>query len=418
MTFYPWCSAWVRWALLLVTCLALAACGPPVPTALAPHIVAGVKSTHVTSYIPEARVKVLSSELNLSGGVPTFPLNVFFVSLAIDAGVNSARESEAAERAAKFVDVDFRGQFWAAISPVVKETAWLKAGQLQTSTMPKKLVTAPTNARGARPRAGQRKPSTMPKKPVTAATNARAGELVINTAYFITPEARNLVVATGLQFYPQGQGETQAAVDYISYSSAAIGIQEGDEAIKLWTADQGAAYKNAAPESVAESAKMLRYALRRMGGDSPKPQRQLRLKFKKYMAWIVEVPSIEVSIVEETEERILYQTESGTFYSVAAEDIDFDGQPSLYAEKERRAEEKTERGQSWKKWGTEHPGDPCVSAFASLKSASECVGAACRMPLILMAGYERNCQRNPETRIEMHRLRRKWEKEAGAGTSK
>src|SRR5215212_9945110 len=125
MTFYSWRSAWARSALLLVTCLAPAACAPPVPavpTVLAPHAVAGIKSTHVTSYIPDARVKVQVSELNLSGGSLGLPLLQSVVLLSIDAGVNSARQSEAEEWAAKFVDVDFRGQFWAAISPVVKET--------------------------------------------------------------------------------------------------------------------------------------------------------------------------------------------------------------------------------------------------------------------------------------------------------
>jgi hypothetical protein len=386
MTFYSWGSVWVRSALLLVPCLAPAACGGTpvfaVPIALAPHVVASVKSTHVTSYILDARVNVQFSKLNLqTGSTALLPTHVI---LGINEGVNSSRESEAAEQAAKFVDVDFRGQFWAAISPVVKETAWLKAGDMQ--------------------------PSTMPREPVTAATGARAGEgeLAISTKHFITPEAQKLVVITGFHFYLPGWSGWTAS-NFIEYSSAAIGRYEADEAVKLWIADEGAAYKKAATESVVESAKMLRYALRGMGGDWPKPQRKLKVR-------LLNSSVIEAWIIEETEERILYHGKDGSFHSIAAEDIDFDGQPSLHAEKVRRDEEKTERGQVWKKWGTEHPGDPCVSAVASLKSASECVGAACRTPIILMAGYLKNCHPDSETRIDMHRFRHKWEKETGAGT--
>jgi hypothetical protein len=83
---------------------------------------------------------------------------------------------------------------------------------------------------------------------------------------------------------------------------------------------------------------------------------------------------------------------------------------ALNAEKAAEAA-KIESGEYWKTWVVAHPGDPCVPALAELKNASECAGAACSAALVLVAGYQRNCQPEPDTRILVYDLRRKWEKE-------
>lgn len=84
---------------------------------------------------------------------------------------------------------------------------------------------------------------------------------------------------------------------------------------------------------------------------------------------------------------------------------------ALREQKAAEAEE-NERARYWKAWAEAHPADPCSSALASLKGASECVGAACEAPLVLMRAYQKSCHPDPETRIAVHRLRRRWEKES------
>jgi hypothetical protein len=78
---------------------------------------------------------------------------------------------------------------------------------------------------------------------------------------------------------------------------------------------------------------------------------------------------------------------------------------------------KIERVEHWKTWITEHPGDPCGPALVKLTSAPECAGAACNTTLALAVGYLRDCKPDPETRILVHKLRRKWEGEVPGTTS-
>lgn len=92
------------------------------------------------------------------------------------------------------------------------------------------------------------------------------------------------------------------------------------------------------------------------------------------------------------------------------------------SDEQRRAEEAAEatakaRAERWKAWNTAHPDDPCAPALAELKGASECAGAACSAPLDLAEGYWKNCYPEPETRVLVHRLRGRWEKETAGGTS-
>jgi hypothetical protein len=390
MIFHSRCSLWLR-SLLLVSCAGAAACSPAVTAVLAPEGRAGVHITHVTSYVPQEKLEVQYAEKVFFG-------SMYYELIAIDIVVNGLgrRESDAAARKVNEAvkDVDFRGQLWAAISPVAKESPWLKAEELKRSPTPFTLV--------------------------TASRVSGAAALILSTGYSLSQGSQKLIASSAIRFYPQGQPETEAARNSILYVSDDIGVQEGEEAITLWIANDGAAYRKAVAESVRESAKMLRYALRVMGGDPPKPLREGLIKGGR-----------KVSIIEETEERIiLLDSDNGALSSLPARVVEVEGQTSLYAQK--RASDAQKRAldeqnvasekaryweQYWKTWGAEHPGDPCVSALAVVKSAAECAGAACSAPLVVMGAYQKNCHPDPETLIDLNRLRRRWEKEAGASTS-
>jgi hypothetical protein len=265
-------------------------CFTPVPTNLAPGIAGGIKATEVTSYVPQEELKVEFIASGYGGGLG-------LIGAAVDAGVNSARQKESAALAEKVnsavEDVDFPGQLWAAVSPVVQETAWLKAGPLKTSA--------------------------KPAKPVTAQTVAETGVLSLGTDYYLSQNCRVLVVSTGIGLHLQGQPKTLAAANSVLYHSSEIGPKEGNDAIPLWIAENGAAYRAAVTESVAESAKLLRYALAAMGGDPPKPLRPATIKVRLVHGrgdLGIDYGRFKLtgSVLEETADRIVFRTETGGFF--------------------------------------------------------------------------------------------------------
>jgi hypothetical protein len=400
MLFPSWCAVSLRSTFLVSVPFAIAACGPAGPAALTPDVVAGIRSTRVTSYIPQERLTVQEESSNSliflsSSNIATIGIGTF-----VNAMKQKQAEAAASQISNAINDVDFRRQFWAAVPSVTKEIPWLKAAEPKTSPIPFSIV--------------------------TASRVSEASALVLSTGYALSQGCQRFVTATTIRFYLQGQNESEAAVSSIEYSSADIGSEDEDQAISLWIANNGAAYRKAVTESIAESTKMLRYALGMMGGNPPEAQRRVKL----YQGSL----ATDVSIIEETEERVLLQGADGQFLSVAAKDVNFGDQPSLYARRRAQDAQERERRRSldeqsaweasdpagakyWTTWSAAHPGDACASALASLRSASACVSAACSEPLVLTAGYQRKCQPDPETRVEVHKLRRRWQKELGGGAS-
>lgn len=273
----------------LVLGLGAAGCGIRFTTTLDPATAAGVKSTQATSFVPQGKLRGLS-RVYVGGGI--------LINLdPIQAGVKDAAWKVWA--ASKYVD--FRSEFWAAILPAVKETPWLRAVEPRTSI--------------------------APLEPITATMVSGAAVLTLSTAYFLSQNRQVIIVSTELRFYLQGQPETVAAGNSLRYYSAEIGPQLGNEAIPLWIADEGAAYRRAVAESAVESAKMVRYALRSMGGDPPVPVRKATIKVQlRYAAQgFGEQTGKETmpgSILEETTSRILFQNSRGFLFSFPAEGVE------------------------------------------------------------------------------------------------
>lgn len=306
------------WILSIVLGLGINGCATPTPRFLGPEILSGVKSTEVISYIPQNELAVeylVSQAGGQEGGL---------LGAMADAKMNKTRREWAQDRAKEInaqinyqvKGFDFRPQFWAAISPVIQETSWLGAGQLQTFSTPVENATA-----------------------ITVPGKAR---LVLGTGYYFSGNSRVIGVDTGLNIRLMGNNETPAAVNLLRYKSAEIGLEEDDAAIKLWLTDGGITFRKTVAEATTESAKMLRYALGLMGGNPPKPLRSATIKVNltggdppksslrislrnawkgksSYAGWV----KLKGWVIEETAERIIFQDSSGTFLSLPAKGVRF-----------------------------------------------------------------------------------------------
>jgi hypothetical protein len=91
--------------------------------------------------------------------------------------------------------------------------------------------------------------------------------------------------------------------------------------------------------------------------------------------------------------------------------------PVRAAEQAATRELNANPGGFWTAWVATHGARACPDAIGLLTSESECTGAACRAPLLLSRGYQKNCQLDTDTRISLHQMRRRWEETAGTATS-
>jgi hypothetical protein len=71
----------------------------------------------------------------------------------------------------------------------------------------------------------------------------------------------------------------------------------------------------------------------------------------------------------------------------------------------------------WKAWLAQHEETACIDALQALKDDPDCVGAACRAPLLLSSGYQASCPVDTDTTMLLYRARRRWETAAGTATS-
>ncbi len=70
----------------------------------------------------------------------------------------------------------------------------------------------------------------------------------------------------------------------------------------------------------------------------------------------------------------------------------------------------------WSVWAEAHHAAACEDALHVLTSDSECTGAACRAPLVFSGVYQKKCQIDTDTRISLHKMRRRWEEAAGTAS--
>lgn len=263
-----------------------------IPPVLPPEARSQVTRTDVRSHVPQAEVNVQYLRSSYGGGLG-------LIGVIVDASVNAAKSGSAETRAKRIreavKDYDFRAHYWQAISNVVVATPWLMTGSFSGE---------PNNA-----------------VPVQAATVAQGAAFNIGTDFIITPDHRVFEILTGVSIFLPGNHKKAAAANTMAYHSARIGDEEGDKAATLWTADQGAAYRRTATEGIAESARLLRHVLDYMGGSTYAAARPAKVKAdfvhgRGDFGIPVGRVSLKGKVLEETAERIIFQTERGSFFSL------------------------------------------------------------------------------------------------------
>jgi hypothetical protein len=262
-----------------------------IPTRLKPDAVASIQRTDTRAYLPQetVRAEFLQSGYGAGGGL---------LGAIVDAAITSGRAKSAEERVEELreqvKDVDFRAAYWQAISPVVRETLWLKVVEIETLA--------------------------SRVQPMTKVMVAQDCALNISTDYYLSQDCRVLVVTTGLEFYLPGKHRQPAAANLLTYYSSEIGKPEGDKAIPLWTANGGAAYRQAIAEAIQESAKLVRYALIHMSGFSPEARRPAKVSAHLTHArgdFGITAGHIKLKgdVLEEAGGRLIFQTPAGHIYS-------------------------------------------------------------------------------------------------------
>lgn len=199
-------------------------CVGPRPT-LKPAVVATVNRTGVRFFMPQTEVKAEFLESGYGGGGG-------LIGAIIDASVTSGRQANAEKRVqelrAKVRDLDVRGLYTRALSNTVMGVSWLKADRFED--LP-----------------GTKLP------PVKKETVAQCALLNVGADYYISQDCRVLVLTTGLGFYPPGKPRTPTAANIVSYHSAEVGKPDAEQAIALWAADDGAAFRKAVLEAIDRS---------------------------------------------------------------------------------------------------------------------------------------------------------------------
>jgi hypothetical protein len=261
-----------------------------VPHRLAPETVAQARGTRVSSFTPQPRITIkwLQSGYAAAGGIPM---------AIIGRSANKNRKKKAEEIVwpllAQTSDVDFQGRYTAALADVVRDVPFLRAGQITRYDVALPAVTA---------------------------ADVRDGNVLrVGTDYYLSPDAIVLVVSSGIGFVAAGHPERAAAVMDTLYRSEAIGHAEDERAVEIWAANGARYYRGALAEGATENLKMTRMALEHMAGtDYAGPRVRLRAQIEHGRGDFgikLDATTLEGTIVEETAQRIVVQTE-GAFYSL------------------------------------------------------------------------------------------------------
>ena len=289
------------WPLALLFVLVAATfwgCSTPIPYRLDPLAGDRVGEVNATACVENESisVKVLVSTYGSGGGL---------VGALVDAGVEAKRKKEAIKIIAplkeKTKDINFRDALRTALLPMVKELSWPQIADLNTQSK-----------------------SAM----ITAADVSERSHLEIYSTYQLSPTAEVLEIATGFAIYPMGVTKAMV-VGGVRYSSERIGeFEENDEAIALWAENDAAAYRQALTLGIEETVKMLKLALPYAGGKSELPPENELKKMKIRIAhgrgdYGIKQPGTTITgwVIEEKENRMIFQSQIGGFVSFPKSDI-------------------------------------------------------------------------------------------------
>lgn len=248
----------------------------PAPTTLPSGVVAAISST-------VARSTVVANQI-------TMPWERSEESDALDAAREGIARRKVEPLQAETRDVNFQGQYAAALQPTLSEVGWLKLRRLDwTNDAP-------------------------------AAPDRQDARLLVKTSQTLSPRANLLLVESTLTFYRAGTADAAPSARLqLQYRSEEIGPARNADAIALWSKSHGFAYRTALADGIAESMKMTTMALERMAGT------QYAGRVEELIVWLDGEsrpgqdefrPAVLVgTVVEETETRVIIQLPFG-FYSI------------------------------------------------------------------------------------------------------
>ena len=231
----------LRRTLVVMLCAFVPACAT-VPYRLGSASAGRVETAKVRTQVAQQSVSI---EVLASGyGGHSGRLRGMLVGAMIDAGVESSRSRDAERRIrplrSAIQDLDHPARLWEKLVPGLQSIDRPEVVDVLTS---------------------------RDVMPVTADDVRDSAFVSLATSYDLSPDASVLEMHTDYWFYLRGSTQP-AAIGSVSYWSSQIGRspdgetwQEDEEAIALWAANAGAAYRAALDEGIAETVKMLRIAL-------------------------------------------------------------------------------------------------------------------------------------------------------------
>jgi hypothetical protein len=271
-----------------------------IPTVMPEEGRTQMNQTVARGYIPQQEVIFEHMVSQYGAG---FGLVGAFVDIGITSAFAASAETRAKTLRAELKDFNFRPRYWAAISNAANEQPWLNTIRFETFG---------TN---------------VPR--VKAELVADGSALNLLSSYSVSPDCRVVNVRTVIDAYPRGRTKAAASVT-LNYLSSRIGSEEGDDALALWMANRGEAFRRKALEGIDENAKMVRQALSLMGGAPPDPS-AYPAKVRAHLvhgrgAYGIPNPKAKIrgQILSQTPERVIFQTRKGAFFSFPASDIEIE----------------------------------------------------------------------------------------------
>lgn len=247
-------------------------------------------------------IKILASGYGSGGGL---------IGAVIDASVTANRLKDAKNQVQPLLkeinDLDVRAKFWEKLTPAIKSPDWPRIVEVKTTSTP---------------------------TVVTDADVKDSALIVLDTSYVLSPNAAVLEMHTFYRLYVQGSTSV-AAVGQVSFWSKQIGKsvdgkewKEGQEAVALWAADGGTAFRATIDEGIAETVRMLRVALPYLGGRNVAGLGERRIIKYNVINGRGDFginsrrSAFSGRILDRAGDRIIFQLDRGPVYSVPSAEVE------------------------------------------------------------------------------------------------
>lgn len=278
-----------KWPMVfvLIVLLTVGCSVAPVHRPLDPSLTNNTYDIVVLSKIPEEEIHVHVQEKQYTsqGGGLLWVL--------IDKGINKARASSAEKTIAPLLettaDVDFRTQYWNQLEPLLYKSPWMKITHFDKRSL------------------GYNEEEI---------NNIKVPILILTTYYQLSPNFQALVVQTKAQLYLTDINRPDY-FGFMSYYSDKIGEnnEKDEKAVKLWAADNAAAYRKIIAESIEQNMTMLRLDLID-GPANPQNEQGEELKLKIMSPITGSSEIIQGKVLDRKGNRIVIRDKGGNLFSI------------------------------------------------------------------------------------------------------